>query len=39
LGRGIGTIFGEDGQMRYRLLGAQAEITLRRYIEELLAGV
>jgi thiol-disulfide isomerase/thioredoxin len=30
------TILAEDGEMDYRLLGAQAETTLRRYIEELL---
>lgn len=29
---------GRDGQLRYRLLGAQAESTLRGYLDELLAA-
>jgi cytochrome c biogenesis protein CcmG/thiol:disulfide interchange protein DsbE len=32
------TILAEHGEMDYRLLGAQTETTLRRYLEELLAG-
>jgi thiol-disulfide isomerase/thioredoxin len=31
-------LVGRDGEMRYQLLGAQTESTIRRYIEELLGS-